>query len=261
MTGIVRIFVELSVAAATFMLAFFCLFPVTSHAAERQMLWQSREQFVALEPREDKATGPAERNSHPSDLTINQITALLAAVQFTAGKNASAEPLFTVQALDTLAPQLVLALQRATPEEDLTFAIISLHKALMGLAKEPRVTTGRLFIRDGRLNLIVGLAQRDVNEREDRRLAPFSPGSRQITADGEWSLQTPSQPPGYTLVRRDWITVATDWRTSTPVDSSPKIKPLRSPAERLSTLIDLKSKGLITDEEYHSKRQQILNEL
>jgi hypothetical protein len=268
MTGIMRIFVVLSVAAGTFLLAAFCLFPASGHAAERQMLWQSREQFVALEPRDNTVTGPPEQNGHPATLTIDQLTTLLAAVQFTAGKNTAAEPLFTGQALETLTPQLVLGLQKATPGEDLTFAIISLHRALLGLAKEPRVTTGRLFIRDGKLNLIVGLAQRDVNEREDRRLAPFTPGSRQTPASGEWTLQLPEDAADVTLRRRDWITIPTNWKPHTATTSSTPATTTGAPtgtgkstAERLIILKDLLEKGLIDKHEYQNKRQEILQAL
>ena len=138
---------------------------------------------------------------------------------------------------------------------------------------EPRVTTGRLFVRNGRLNLIVGLAQRDVNEREDRRLAPFTPGSRKTAAAGEWQLHVPTEPTGYTMVRHDWVTVATNWQPLPSAESPPTVpsnhapavlkqrEQSRSLAERLTTLKELKNKGLITDEEYRSKRLQILNEL
>lgn len=267
MTGTMRIIVVLTVAAATFLLAASCLFPATSHAAERQMLWQSREQFVALEPRDNTVTAPTEQNGHPAALTIDQLTTLLAAVQFTTGKNAAAEPLFTAKVLETLTPQLVLGLQKATPGEDLTFAIISLHRALLGIAKEPRVTTGRLFIRDGRLNLIIGLAQKDVNEREDRRLAPFTPGSRQTPASGEWALQ-PKDVADATLRRRDWIIIPTTWKPLTAVTSSTPATtagapagPGKSPAERLIILKELLEKGLIDNHEYRNKRQEILQSL
>lgn len=268
MTGSMRNFVLPGIAAVAIILISSSILPATGHAAERQMLWQSREQFVALEPRDNTLTAPAEQNGHPAILTSNHLTTLLAAVQFTAGRNATAEPLFTGQALETLTPQLVLGLQKAAPGEDLTFAIISLHKALLGLAKEPRVTTGRLFIRDGRLNLIVGLAQRDVNEREDRRLAPFTPGSRQTPASGEWTLQLPADAADATLSRRDWITIPTSWKPVTAATSSTPATtkgapagPGKSPAERLLILKELLEKGLIDQHEYQNKRQEILQAL
>jgi hypothetical protein len=40
-----------------------------------------------------------------------------------------------------------------------------------------------------------------------------------------------------------------------------RISDVRSPAERLSTLKELKDKGLISDEEYRGKRLEILNGL
>lgn len=253
--------------------------PNQASAAERHLLWQSRDQFVALEPQDAGSTGPALPNEHPAALTGEQLATQLAALQFRATEHAPAVPLFTRNTLDALVPQLLIGLQQATPGDDLTFAVISLREALYGLAKEPSVTTGRLFIKDGRLNIIVGLAQHDVNEREDRRLAPFTPGSRRTTAGGQWQLQAPTQPPGYTLVRRDWATVATSWQPLTApqsfppatVPSAPMLhqpapplnqrEPARTPAERLTTLKELKDKELITDEEYRSKRLQIMNEL
>jgi len=276
MTRIIRLLFVIIAAGGVWLTA--AMQPNPASAAERRLLWQSRDQFVALEQQDAGATGPALLNEHPAELTGEQLAAQLAALQFRATEHDAAEPLFSRETLETLVPQLLLGLRQATPGEDLTFAVIGLHEALYGLAREPRVTTGRIFITDGRLNLIVGLARQDVNEREDRRLAPFIPGSRRTAAAGQWLLQTPLQPPGFTLVRRDWVTVTSSWQPRTvppqpppavapqsplPHQSPPlnQSEPARSPAERLSTLNELKDKGLISDEEYRSKRLQIINEL
>jgi len=263
MTRIIRLLFIIFAAGGTWWLTA-GIQPSQAFAAERRLLWQSRDQFVALEPQDAGIAGPARPNEHPAALTAEQLATLLAALQIRATEHAPAVPLFTRNTLDALVPQLLIGLQQATPGDDLTFAVISLREALYGLAKEPSVTTGRLFIRDDRLNLIVGLAQQDVNEREDRRLAPFTPGSRRTAAGGQWLLQTPTQPPGYTLARRDWATVPTSWQPLTVPHPSPPLnqrEPARTPAERLTTLKELKDKGLITDEEYRSKRLQIMNEL
>jgi len=268
MSGIIRL---LLVSMAWWLIA--GIQPGTAAAAERHLLWQSRDQFVALEPQDAEKTGPATPNEHPAATTAVQLATLLAPLQFQSTGSAATEPLFTSKTLEVLIPQLIPGLQKAAPGEDITFAVIGLHDALYGLSKEPRVTTGRLFVNNGRLNLIIGLAQRDVNEREDRRLAPFTPGSRKAAAAGEWLLHVPTEPSGYTLVRRDWVNVATNWQPIPSADSPPTTpsyqapavpkqrEQSRSPAERLTTLKELKDKGLITDEEYRSKRLQILNEL
>lgn len=250
--------------------------PNPATAAERRMLWQSRDQFVALEQQDGETTGPALPNEHPATITGEQLATLLAALQLKATESAAPEPLFTRETQETLVAQLLPGLRQATPTDDLTFAVIGLHEALFGLAKEPRVTTGRLFVRDGRLNIIVGLAQQGVNEYADRRLAPFTPGSRREAAAGKWQLQVPQQPAGYNLIRKDWVRADTNWHPpiaaapAAATTTSPAGQPApalnqpvqsRSPAERLIILKELHDKGLITDEEYRAKRLQIMNEL
>ena len=77
------------------------------------------------------------------------------------------------------------------------------------------------------------------------------------------------------LVRGDWLAFGDDWQA--PVVSSPvaekkvatgpaatvqpakRSEEVRKPAERLIILKELKEKGLITEDEYRSKRLEILN--
>jgi len=167
----------------------------------------------------------------------------------------------------------VEGLRKAARDEDVTFAIIGLHKSAIGLAKSPKVTTGRLFYQGGRFNIIFGLVQNDFNERADRRLSPFTPGSRQKVAEGEWTLLPHTGQSGYKQVRRDWVTFSEEWQTpvvQTPVavknipstKSAPaQNKDTHTPAERLITLKELQEKGLISEEEYKTKRLEILNGL
>ncbi|NJD90264.1 MAG: SHOCT domain-containing protein [Geobacter sp.] len=238
-------------------------------AAERRTLWESRDQFVALEPRESSAAGEKEVNNHPAKIEIASILALLGAIKLQPTAASETTPLFTKESLQTMAPYLQQGLQQATADEDVTFAIIGLYSALAGLTRQPLVTTGRFFIKDGRYNLIIGLAHHRVNERADRRLDPFTPGSRLASKAGEWRLQLPAKSPGITLFRKDWVSADISWQPAeerspehpAPSSSNP---PARSPltvAERLTILNDLKNKGLISDDEYRKKRSDVLQEL
>jgi len=243
-------------------------------SAERRELWQSRDQFVALEPMERGAEGP---NQHPAEVAPEMLSALLGAIDVRSEGASGSEALFTQAALEALVPQLQLALRTATAKEDVTFAVIGLHKALFGLAKSPKVTTGRMFRRDGHLNLIVGLVQKDFNEREDRRLAPFIPGSRKQAPSGGGQLLPHGGQDTFTLIRKDWIVFTDAPRPMTINQSVPSTNVIpqqtpvmpslpvpaetRNPVERMEKLNELKNKGLISEEEYRGKRKQILDGL
>jgi hypothetical protein len=262
------------VSAALFLL----MFSATSHASAVRTIWQSRDQFEALERQDSPQGATAISNNHPLQIAPERLSAILASIEVRSEDNDKPEQLITNQSLEVLVPQLVLGFRQATPGEDVTFAIIGLHKALYGLAKSPKVTTGRAFYTAGRLNIIFGLVQKDVNEREDRRLSPFTPGSRQNVPTGEWTLRPQSGRNGFALARKDWVTVSDEWQTTVvsapvaeqrfpPVQTAPAPPPekrnsdTRNPAERLSTLKELKDKGLITEEEYRGKRLEIMNGL
>jgi hypothetical protein len=249
-----------------------------TYAADARYLWQSRDQFVALERQDNTSTGPAQPNNHPLDLTLDRLTAILESIDMRATDGDKPEPLFTRSAIENLAPYLLQGLQEATPAEDVTFAVIGLYNALYGLAKSPKVTTGRLFHKDGRLNIIVGLVQQEVKDRDDRRLVPFTPGSRLKAREGEWKLLPHSNQTGFNLIRKDWVAFSDEWRPSvaplpvaeknvTPVQAAP-VQPgkrnndtLKPAADRLTTLNELRDKGLISMEEYREKRMEILNGL
>lgn len=255
----------------------FLMLSSTSFASDVRHLWQSRDQFVALERQSAGFAEPAQANDHPVELQLDRLIAILSSIEIRATAGGKPEPLFTGPALQVLAPHLQQALRQATPGEDVTFAIIGLHNALFGLAKSPKVTTGRVFYQSGRLNIIFGLVQVDVRDRDDRRLFPFTPGSREKAREGEWVLLVQSGQHGYSQIRKDWLTFSDEWQASVatkpvPEQSGASLQPpsvpagkreidTRSPAERLIRLNELKNKGLINEEEYRSKRLEILNGL
>jgi hypothetical protein len=266
---------------------FLLLLSSVSQASDVRKLWESRDQFVALE-----RSGTGIANDHPLELSPDRLTAILASIEVTTADSRSPQQLMTNQSLEALVPHLIQGFRQAEPGEDVTFAVIGLYTSAMGLAKSPKVTTGRIFYKEGRLNIIFGFVQKDFNEREDRRLYPLTPGSRQKISEGEWGLLPQPGQGGYSMVRRDWVTFRDDWRAAvaqapvavqqapqpqavpvvvTPAKPAPvqivpdqPAKPdkgTRSPAERLTTLNELKDKGLISTEEYRDKRREILNGL
>lgn len=249
--------------------------PSPAWAGGKVLLWQSRDQFVAVEAQDTLTDGTAPANEHPLKVLKEQLSYLFGAIDLRSGNGETSEPLFTPQTLQLLTPYIQKALQQAGPTEDVTFAAIGLHDALYGLAKRPKVTTGRLFYQGGVLNLIVGIAQQDVDDRDDRRLKPFTPGARRKpVTSGEWTLVPHSGEKVFTLKRVDWVEFDRELLTAPPpaavapqvIDRKPSVvQPIRaaelSPADRLTTLNELRNKGLITDEEFRAKRLEILKEL
>ena len=246
-------------------------------ASDVRYLWQSRDQFVALERQDLPQGGTATLNDHPAEIVPDRLTSILASITVREAGSSKPEQLFTDQSLEMLVPHLAQGFQQAAPGEDVTFAIIGLHKSLFGFAKSPKVTTGRVFFKNGRLNVILGLVRNDVNEREDRRLSPYTPGSRQKASQGEWTLLPQPGQNGFSLTRKDWVTFSDTWQPSVaqtpvaeqktpamqtaPVQPEKPVADIRSPADRLTTLNELKNKGLISEEEYRVKRLEILNGL
>jgi hypothetical protein len=245
----------------------------SSDASDVRRLWQSRDQFVALERQDSDSTGHVLLNDHPVTIDNERLTAILSSIDMRDTDGSKPESLFTEQSLEALAPELQKALQQAAPGEDVTFAIIGLYKSF-GFAKSPKVTTGRVFYKGGKLNIIVGLVHKDVNDRDDRRLSPFTPGSREKALEGEWTLLPQYGKNGFTMVRKDWVAFSDEWskpeaaapvvEKAAPVPSNSTVKQpsdARTLAERLTTLNELKIKGLITEEEYRAKRLELMNGL
>jgi hypothetical protein len=246
-------------------------------ASDGRQLWYSRDQFVTLVQQDRRSTEIVQPNDHPVEIAPERLDAILASIEFLSAEGSKSEKLFIHESLEVLVPQLVLGFRKAAPGEDVTFAIIGLHKSSFGFARSQKVTTGRAFYKDGRLNIIFGFARKDFNDREDRRLAPLTPGNRQEALDGEWQLLPQPGRNGFNLIRKDWVTFGDVWlipAATIPVVEKaavPEVAPsapsqkqtgdVRSPAERLLTINELKDKGLISEDEYRGKRQEILNGL
>jgi hypothetical protein len=249
----------------------------SASAADRTYLWQSREQFVALERAESDPSKPVPPNDHPAVVSADRLTGMMETLSFRATGSQKPDALLTPQSIQILAPLLQEALQQAKPGEDITFAVIGLYNSLYGFAKSPKVTTGRVFVRSGSLNIIFGQLQQEVRDRDDRRLYPFISGSWNEVAAGDWSVRISDQP-GASLVRKDWVAFGSVWQPAVKVVPAQEpgkpgaVSPpsqtqkgakidSRSPADRLNVLKELKDNGLISGDEYSIKRMEILNSL
>lgn len=234
-------------------------------------LWEARGQHVRLAARD--GDGP---NSHPADLDRGQVRQSLSLLRLKLKPEDEPVELFTPDEAEFLSVQLAKAFQKASSGQDVSTATIGLRKTRFGL-REPRRTTARIFIKDGRLNLLLGQAQADVPDTDstlrgiDPRLVEDVTGARTITGRPP-AWQMVSGGGAVSIKRHDWAVVtlsavAATTAAPTPADLAvqglaPPPPPMpRSIEERLRLLDNLNAKGLLSPEEYGNKRKQILESL
>jgi hypothetical protein len=185
---------------------------------------------VRLAPREPGAPP----NDPPARLAPAALRAALQRVTVQAG--AEPGPLFGARELDVLVGPLADALTRATPEQDVVFAIdVDGHAA----TAPGRVTSARLFRRDGQLELIVGRARqarqalqaRDASGEPNADPHELRPGRRAVPVDP--ALRLVVAPGGGSLKRGDWVSLRpgpTGPRTTAEPAIAPQGRRLRASA-------------------------------
>lgn len=291
------------------------------------VVWEAPGQYVRI-VKQDWARDhrKAPRNAHPAPgLNAADLAIALASIRAADPESEQVVQLFSVEAVQALAPRLQEALQKAGPKQDVVFAVIDGRPDLGASAR--RSTAGRLFVHDGRLNIIFGDALAQARDRDQGSASqyakPHRAGKRMEVLDSSIFVQT-GPGIGYggddRQRRTDWVSldvpaVVAAYRgpelglaetvpaavtppapaaaaqsvppaaaraapaapaqpiMSRPVpatagstasssvlqtDSSGKYQALE---ERLTALKAFHERGLITDEEYAAKRQEILDDL
>ena len=290
-----------------------------SQEAFNSEIWREQEQFVALA---DQGAGATSHNDHPAQLDSNEVRDALRSLQLWAEggllRDEQSSPLLTAGQAEALARNLVTALTKAKPGEDVVFNLRGYSDVAFDTAKERQWTSGRAFFVAGRLNLIIGAYQLKKDRAKRNAEAGFGilndysdmyfdtasrakssgkvPG-RVVATDGvgfhgdgdsvrtDWMLidikraavafregQTPEEEKKrekkaqqeaakLTLERREMREEMARLRQEIKQLKSGGAAGQQSVEDRLKTLLDLKQKKLITEDEYQKRRAQILGEL
>jgi hypothetical protein len=141
------------------------------------VIWKHRDQYVQIES-QDRGVKPTPPNNHPANIPADQLTNILGALEVHFEDQEKPVPVFTFKELEILTPAISQGLAQATPREDVTFAILGIHRGLVSFTHDRSILTGRLFVQDGKLNLIIGRLHEEYDEEKDRRVDPWLPGSR-----------------------------------------------------------------------------------
>ena len=232
------------------------------------VVWQGKYGFVRIEEAETAA-----RSDHPVSLTPEQIRFFFSHLQMQE-KNADPIPVFTQAELNMLANPVSLALSEATPDQDVTFVVAD-KRGRFHLVGNRVATSGRVFYRSGRLNVIFGEVHAAFEDqfRATGYMRPFKLGSRaerrlpSVISSADDAMQGRTE-----ALREDWIRVEPSYLTrndgkavlpatpSTTPTSVPIAKDYEDLEKRLESLQRLRERNLITEEEFQQKRSAILGE-
>lgn len=221
-------------------------------------------------------------NQQPTSVDFEVLRATLKLVDLQDGKNRRA--LFTDEERATLGDAFSRGLARAGANQDIVFLSSDRHGAL-GLLAPKLGTSGRVFVKDGMLNLIVGDAHVEYQSqyRMTKYMYPFQLGDRAKASKVQLKLAAGAEGAGAHQLRSDWVAlpltvvampVPAARPAPAPVQGAsmpaapvaapmamPMMRDSRSVEERLRTLQGLRDKGLVTDDEYRQKRIDILKDL
>lgn len=138
-------------------------------ADEREIIFEQRWDYVAIVPLDKAAEGP---NNQPYNIDIGTLRAALRTVRFDdsnrtlgsfVGRGDSQGPVFNDQEINRLAVPVTKALNRATAQQDVIFSVSSAREVTLG--RETLTTSGRLFVKDGQLNILFKLLHTDWEQR------------------------------------------------------------------------------------------------
>jgi hypothetical protein len=229
------------------------LVAVTAPPATRRTWELSLFTWIRRMPAEKGA--PA--NDHPRRVEVATLAKALGSVRFVSGK--AEESLFEPSEAMELGRIMAEALALVEPSEDLE--LLSTSKRNGGLFDSSLAVTARIFLRQGRLNLIVRDTRLDFMGAYnlDFRMPKFRFGSR--TEAGAVILRSE----GAESPRPDWLVFplrAPD-STAAPTQSAgpTAVAPPASLEGRLRALKQLREQNLITEEDYTRRKQELLKEI
>ncbi len=303
--------------ALVFRICLFLLLTVTTHLVHAgDDLFKSGLNIYIRLDEQDSSTVP---NQHPVTLDGAAVGDALSIIQVWEKnwfKPNEAQKVFSTEQARLLGQYIVLGLSKATPGQDIIFALARTDKGFLNVIRELTYTSGRAFYANGKLNVIIGEFRRSPDKFQERANASsgapevrysFAHGKRTKPSDFKLAVNTGEGIDTHTVngeKRRDWFEIniaqaaatlaariAQEKQATKGVDSeamrqesarmaqerremrlemarmrrdmeqgatAPSAEPVE---QRLKTLEELQKKGLITDEEFARKREEILKDL
>lgn len=199
----------------------FALYTPIAHAASDSIVWERGDQIVQLAKQDDASAPP---NDHPTSTTAREIEAMLEILRMRyAGEDSDLAPVavFTKEEIGNLGKAVATGLGRAEPSQDVLFHLIGTRELSRGaFARRNRVSAGRIFYRDGKLNILFGQVQtphrkKNVYGQTDQDFYPRNYGSRMEPAEHNVVFLTNNM----TQLHRSGTGERDDWIVIRPIGS------------------------------------------
>ena len=178
-------------------------------------------------------------NAHPVQIGTDTLASMLAEVNMRKSAGAKPEPLFSDDDVKVLSAWLANGLAAATPDQEVVFSYAQAQG--MGLFTLKYLTTGRVFYRDGHLNIIFGVVEA-VYEAEylaEGRFRPRPVGSRFMSTmqnELDRQLVTDNQVLPGAPGRTDWLVLSVPTGAHAPAPGQIQTPP---PAQSTTLFQDL----------------------
>lgn len=181
---------------------------VSVNSQQGEEVWRSGNQFIRIV---DKGLGSS-ANDHPIALTAEEIKTLLGSLSLSEGFIIKSEevPVFSAGEVQVLSTGLAKAFAEARPNDDIAFATVGPHPGTF--EKEQKLSSARVFVRNGDFHIIFGLLHNDEVKAQTSYL---DTGSRSVESDiNSTLLLNPGQSfyrdPKTGDERDDWLVINMD---------------------------------------------------
>ena len=293
-------------------------FAVSFFEDDEDVIWKSGLNRYFKYVEQDRST--AGKNDHPVTLDAIDISTALKALQFGEKSFFRGEEIryvFSIPQINLLGKQLAKGLKNAKPEQDIIFVMEGGQSKLI-LLTEKTFIAGRVFYKDGKLNIILGeydlarnAAFESVYDPSGRGAVPYTFNHGKRSKESKRFDGRLEDAPGIEnkklgkKFRKDWFVIDVELASKAYLAQSKESKDPssfkddkrlqveaaklarerrqmrtemarmrkemkelssdsisgKSPEERFVLLEQLRKKELITQEEYDTRRQEILNDI
>ncbi len=218
---------KMSVYRFLFILSALCLSPSVTAANlfsfpanDEDVIWRSGlNRYIKLVQQDSTRFGP---NEHPVEIDAETLKYALSALEipddgFFADDDAK-KKIFTIQQINRLGEELPRGLQKAAPTQDIIFVLEKNENKFLGM-QEKRAVAGRVFYKDGRLNIIIGdydffrsKAFEAAYDPSGRAAVPYSFNFGKRARGSKAFANIPQSAPGVVnklldKLRHDWLVI------------------------------------------------------